>query len=57
VLVCTDLYLVGAYQHASGTQRSADGTPVTATASVGSYGFQSTSSTQEIVSLGIRHKF
>ncbi|MGF6605013.1 putative porin [Paraburkholderia sp. GAS448] len=44
----TDLYLVGAYQHASGTG---------ATASVADYGYISNSTSQEIVSLGIRHKF
>jgi predicted porin len=53
----TDVYLIGAYQHATGTQRADSTTTVGATASVGSYGFQSNSSNQEIVSLGIRHKF
>jgi len=52
----TDLYLVGAYQHASGTQRLADGSTQAAQASIGSYGLAGTSS-QEMVSLGIRHKF
>ncbi|MBB3260499.1 putative porin [Paraburkholderia bannensis] len=51
----TDLYAVAAYQHASGTQ---PGTPgVNATASIGSYGINSATSSQELVSLGIRHKF
>jgi len=53
----TDLYLIGAYQHANGTQRDNTGKLIPADASVGSYGFQSASSSQEIVSLGIRHKF
>lgn len=54
----TDVYLVGAYQHASGHQRDQNsGKVVDAGASVGSYGVQSASSSQEIVSLGIRHKF
>ncbi|MBP0589728.1 porin [Paraburkholderia sp. LEh10] len=54
----TDLYLLGAYQHASGTQRdAATGGLVDAGASVGSYGYQAGKDHQEIVSLGIRHKF
>jgi len=44
----TDVYLVGAYQKASGTN---------VTASAADYGYASDSSSQEIVSLGIRHKF
>jgi predicted porin len=44
----TDIYLVGAYQRASGTG---------VTASVADYGYDSNSNTQEILSLGIRHKF
>ncbi|NLP64687.1 porin [Paraburkholderia sacchari] len=50
----TDLYALAAYQHANGTQ---SGTGGAANASVGSYGYNSNSSSQEIVSLGIRHKF
>jgi hypothetical protein len=46
---------VAAYQHANGTQPGQPG--VNATASIGSYGYNSASSSQEIVSLGIRHKF
>ncbi|MFD1557558.1 porin [Paraburkholderia silviterrae] len=53
----TDLYAVAAYQHANGTQRVDSTTTQTAGASVGSYGVNSASSSQEIVSLGIRHKF
>ena len=53
----TDIYLVGAYQHASGDQRASNGALVSAGAAVGSYGYNSASSSQEVVSLGIRHKF
>ncbi|WP_341318251.1 porin [Paraburkholderia sp. IMGN_8] len=55
----TDIYLVGAYQHASGNQRIAAGSAgvVTAGAAIGSYGYNSATSSQEILSLGIRHKF
>ncbi|MEM5342223.1 porin [Paraburkholderia azotifigens] len=53
----TDVYLVGAYQHASGTQRTSLTSTQEAGASVGSYGYDAASKTQEIVSLGIRHKF
>jgi predicted porin len=53
----TDVYLVGAYTHASGDTLSANGTAVVAAqASVGSYGYGGTS-TQELVALGLRHKF
>lgn len=50
----TDVYLVGAYQHASGT--AGDGSGTAAQASIGSYGYNGTSS-QELVALGLRHKF
>jgi predicted porin len=54
----TDVYLVGAYQHASGNTQNALGTgPVSAEASIGSYGYGSGTNTQELVSLGLRHKF
>ncbi|PLZ04467.1 porin [Burkholderia sp. WAC0059] len=55
----TDLYAVAAWQHASGTTiGDVDGvaTPVAAEASIGSYGYYGTSS-QTLVSVGIRHKF
>ncbi|SAL25378.1 porin [Caballeronia sordidicola] len=60
----TDLYAVAAYQHASGTQATyttnAAGQTVrvdqAAQASIGSYGFAGTSN-QELVIVGIRHKF
>ncbi|MEX3857603.1 MULTISPECIES: porin [Paraburkholderia] len=59
----TDFYLVGAWQHASGNQRvpatatTGAGTLVPSTASIGSYGNQSSTNNQVMVSLGIRHKF
>ena len=54
----TDLYALAAYQHASGTQKNADGTTTsTAQASVADFGYLSGSSHQEIVIVGIRHKF
>jgi predicted porin len=53
----TDIYLVGAWQHASGEQRNSSGGLVAAGASIGSYGYNSASNSQEMVSLGIRHKF
>jgi predicted porin len=52
----TDVYAVGAYQHASGTQLNPDGTTSAAQASIGSYGFNGTAS-QEMFILGMRHKF
>ncbi|SDE15079.1 porin [Paraburkholderia lycopersici] len=53
----TDLYGVAAYQHASGTQRNSDGSTSDAGAAIGSYSFNSASSSQTLVSVGIRHKF
>ncbi|WP_233834404.1 porin [Paraburkholderia sp. ZP32-5] len=54
----TDLYAVGAWQHASGDQRDpTTGALVPATASIGSYGNQSGTENQVMVSVGIRHKF
>jgi predicted porin len=53
----TDLYLLGAYQHATGTQRVNATTTQSAGASIGSYGNNALANHQEIVSLGIRHKF
>jgi predicted porin len=52
----TDVYLIGAYQHASGQQGDGAGGFAPAQASIGSYGYSGTSS-QEMVSLGLRHKF
>ena len=53
----TDFYAVAAYQHANGTQRNADGSTSIAGAAIGSYSFDSASSSQTLVSVGIRHKF
>ncbi|WP_206958015.1 porin [Trinickia acidisoli] len=52
----TDVYLVGAYQHASGNTSNGTGGAVAATASIGSYSYNGTNS-QELVALGLRHKF
>ncbi|MBN3853285.1 porin [Paraburkholderia sp. Ac-20340] len=52
----TDVYALAGYQHASGTQRKADGTLQAAVASIGSYGRSGTSS-QSMAIVGIRHKF
>lgn len=55
----TSVYLLGAYQHASGTTLDALGRPVAATASVSdkANGHSSDSRSQAIVSLGLRQKF
>lgn len=52
----TDLYLVCAWQRATGTQRTLDGGTQRAQASIGSYGHGGTD-TQSIVNLGMRHRF
>lgn len=52
----TDIYIVGAYQHASGEIGDGAGGTTAAQASIGSYGYGGTS-TQEMVNIGIRHKF
>jgi predicted porin len=52
----TDVYVVGAWQKASGSQLNADGSVSAADASIGSYGVAGTSS-QDMLSLGIRHRF
>ncbi|AOI72946.1 porin [Burkholderia ubonensis] len=60
----TDVYLLGAYQHASGTQRTVTANPdgsftvstQAAQASIGSWGYAGKNS-QEMVAVGIRHKF
>ncbi|WP_321818183.1 MULTISPECIES: porin [unclassified Paraburkholderia] len=51
----TDIYAVGAYQKANGTQL-VDGVRQSAQASIGSFGYNGTD-TQTAVMLGIRHKF
>jgi predicted porin len=52
----TDLYATATYQHANG-QQSGAAPGVSAGASIGSYGYDSASSSQELVNIGIRHKF
>jgi len=54
----TDLYAVFAYEKANGSALSEDGSAVVgADASIGSYGNPSGNDTQELLILGIRHKF
>jgi predicted porin len=54
----TDVYAVGAYQHASGTQRNSSGVGTSdAQASVADFAYPSGSNHQEIVIIGLRHKF
>ena len=53
----TDVYLVSAYQHASGSTSDGAGGSTSAVASVGSYGYGTTQKSQELVALGLRHKF
>jgi predicted porin len=52
----TDVYMTAAYQHASGQTGDGTGGSVAAQASIGSYGYAGTS-TQEMVNLGLRHRF
>jgi predicted porin len=55
----TDVYLVGAWQHASGNVRGANGTSIVdAQASFGSYGINGANqAAQEYAAVGIRHRF
>ncbi|TAM00763.1 MAG: porin [Paraburkholderia sp.] len=53
----TDLYVVAAYQHASGHQRNTDGSISSAGAAIASYNNDSASDSQSMVNIGIRHKF
>ncbi|WP_027816138.1 porin [Paraburkholderia bannensis] len=53
----TDVYLMGAWQHASGTQGNGKGGTAPAEASIGSYGYSSNDTVQAIATVGIRHKF
>ncbi|WP_323122912.1 porin [Burkholderia alba] len=53
----TDLYLVGAWQRANGTQRTANGGLQAARASIGSFGFAGGGTNQLLVSAGMRHRF
>ncbi len=52
----TELYGVAAYQHASGTQRTAAGGTRQAQASIGSYGIAG-GATQEVLIFGVLHRF
>ncbi|KKB61807.1 porin [Robbsia andropogonis] len=52
----TDVYMTAAYQHASGETRLNATTVTSAVASIGSYGYNGTSS-QTLVNVGLRHKF
>jgi predicted porin len=54
--VRTGLYLLAAYEHASGMQRVASGGTRTAQASIGAYGYAGTAS-QELLIVGVRHRF
>ncbi|MBU9641689.1 porin [Burkholderia gladioli] len=53
----TDLYALAGYQKASGKTLGSGGALVDAKASVGSYGVNSGTDTQELAVVGIRHKF
>jgi predicted porin len=52
----TDVYLVGAWQHASGSTGDGVGGAMPAQASIGSYGYAGTGS-QTMVNVGLRHRF
>ena len=55
----TDFYVIGGWQHASGTTRSADGASIVpAQATVGDYAYTGANqAAQEFAAIGIRHKF
>jgi predicted porin len=53
----TDFYALAGYQHASGTQRTTAGGTAAAVASIGSYGITGNGNSQEMVIVGIRHRF
>ncbi|MFM0044514.1 porin [Paraburkholderia sediminicola] len=53
----TELYALAGYQKASGNTLNASGTVVSAQASIGSYGVNSGTNSQEVAIVGIRHKF
>ncbi|MCQ4437380.1 porin, partial [Clostridioides difficile] len=53
----TALYALFGYQKASGNTLNANGAVVKAAASVGAYGVNSGTDTQELAIVGIRHKF
>ena len=53
----TDFYAMGGYQKASGTTLNSKGAMVSADASIGSFGVNSGTNSQEVVVIGMRHKF
>lgn len=53
----SDVYVIGGWQRASGTQRNGSGALMPAIASVGDSGYNSSSGNQVVVSLGMRHRF
>ncbi|MGQ7933238.1 porin [Paraburkholderia sp. D1E] len=53
----TELYALAGYQKASGNTLNASGKVVSAQASIGSYGVNSGTNSQELAIVGIRHKF
>lgn len=53
----TDLYALAGYQKASGNTLNASGKVASAQASIGSFGVNSGTSSQELAVVGIRHKF
>ncbi|MFM0661454.1 porin [Paraburkholderia sediminicola] len=53
----TELYALAGYQKASGNTLNASGKVVSAQASIGSYGVNSGTNSQEVAIVGIRHKF
>ncbi|MEK6425751.1 MAG: porin [Burkholderia gladioli] len=53
----TDLYAVAGYQKSSGNTLNAAGAVVSAQASIGSFGVNSGTNSQELALVGIRHKF
>lgn len=52
----TDVYMTAGWQHASGDQGDGSGGSMPAEASIGSYGYNGTT-TQTMFNLGLRHKF
>jgi predicted porin len=53
----TELYALAAWQKASGTTLNTSGKVVPANASIGSFGVNSGTDTQEFVAIGMRHRF
>jgi predicted porin len=53
----TELYVLAAWQKASGTTLNSAGKPVAANASIGSFDVNSGTDTQGLVAIGMRHRF